>query len=186
MATTKAAGVAECRIAAERWIPLDEGEQRRSLLLADQRNATWQMMHLSCSPPTSTTPHHHLMNINSSTASISNTITTPIICSSSPSTPRTTMEPKQLFKTKDHLNIFIAPFRTENNKHENIENNLGDVGQEESQTLELFPLRSSNDNNDDNNFSEKDEVEISGADANSNSNFSGSHYQFFEFLPLKN
>nr|AEL30893.1 STENOFOLIA 1 [Nicotiana sylvestris] len=193
VATTKAAaagGVAECRVAAERWIPFDEGEQRRSLLLADQRNATWQMMHLSCSPPTSTTPHHHLMNINSSTAAISNTIsgtTSPIICSSNtPSTPRTTMEPKQLFKTKDHLNIFIAPFRTDNRKHENMENIVGDEGQEESQTLELFPLRSSNDNNDDNNFSEKDEVEISGADANSNSNFSGSHCQFFEFLPLKN
>lgn len=185
--TTKAAGVAEsCRAAAERWIPFDEGDQRRSLLA--ERNATWQMMNLSCSTPTNT---NHLMNINNSIATIcSNTITTTStpITSSCPSTPRTMdHQPKQLFKAKDHLNIFIAPFRSAcDQKHENIANIIGDDDEEghgESQTLELFPLRSSNDNNEENNYSDKDDI---GAAANSNNNFSGSHYQFFEFLPLKN
>nr|WMX18583.1 WUSCHEL-related homeobox 6 [Lycium barbarum] len=180
VATTKA-GVAECR-GAERWIPFDEGEQRRTLLT--ERNAPWQMMHLSCSPPTNTNTTH-LMNNNSTTMS-SNTITTNIpLISNCPSTPRTMdhHQPKRLLKAKDHLNIFIAPFGVDDHKHENIENILGDEVHGESQTLELFPLRSSNDNSDENNFSEKDEI---GAAANSNNNFSGSNYQFFEFLPLKN
>ncbi|KAJ8536076.1 hypothetical protein K7X08_034477 [Anisodus acutangulus] len=183
VATTKAGagGVAECRV-AERWIPFDEGEQRRNLLA--ERNATWQMMHLSCSPPPTTTATH-LMN-NNSTATISSnciTSTTPII-SSCPSTPRTMdhHKPKRHLKAKDHLNIFIAPFLAGDQKHENILGNE-DEGHGDSQTLELFPLRSSNDNNDKNNLSEKDEIE---AAANSNNNFSGSNYQFFEFLPLKN
>ncbi|MCD9559263.1 hypothetical protein HAX54_017131 [Datura stramonium] len=192
-ATTKAAtGVAESCRAAERWIPFDEGEQRRNLLA--ERNATWQMMHLSCSPPTNTnTNTNHLMNNNAATATVisSNiiTATTSPIISSCPSTPRTMdHHPKQLLMTKDHFNIFIAPFRSAGDqKHQYIENILGDDEEEDhgdSQTLELFPLRSSSsNNNDDNNFSEKDEI---GAAANSNNNFSGSHYQFFEFLPLKN
>ncbi|CAN4086618.1 unnamed protein product [Withania somnifera] len=189
-ATTKAGGggvTESCRAAAERWIPFDEGEQRRSLLA--ERNATWQMMHLSCSTPTNTNTIH-LMTNNSNAATIcSNAITaTSTPTSSCPSTPRTMdhQRPKQLLKSKDHLNIFIAPFRSAyDKKHENIVNIIGD-GEEvhgESQTLELFPLRSSNDNNDENNFSDKDEI---GAAANSNNNFSSSHYQFFEFLPLKN
>ncbi|KAJ8553481.1 hypothetical protein K7X08_024159 [Anisodus acutangulus] len=186
VATTKAAGprVAERR-AAERWISFDEGEQQRRSLLAE-RNATWQMMHLSCSPPTTT--NTHIMN-NNSTATISSnciTSTTPII-SSCPSTPRAMdhHQPKRLLKAKDHLNIFIAPFRAGDQKHENIENILGDdeEGHGDSQTLELFPLRCSNDSNDENKFTEKDEI---GAAANSNNNFSGSQYQFFEFLPLRN
>lgn len=173
-AAAAAAGVAEsCR--AERWIPFDEGEQRRSLLA--ERNATWQMLHLSCSPPTT--------NNNTHVATITTATCTPII-RSCPSTPRTfDHQTKQFFKAKDHLNIFIAPFRSAGDqKHENI---IRDDQEEshghESQTLELFPLRSSNDNNDENNFSDKGEI---GASANLNNSFSGSHYQFFEFLPLKN
>ncbi|KAL3375242.1 hypothetical protein AABB24_006633 [Solanum stoloniferum] len=173
VAGATAAGVAEsCRVAAaERWIPFDEGDQRRSLLA--ERNATWQMMHLSCSPPTTTTNNN---NTNFGT------ICTPII-RSCPSTPRTIdHQTKQLFKPKDHLNIFIAPFRCDQ-KHENIIGDDEEGHGHEAQTLELFPLRSSNDNNDENNFSDQDEI---GAAANLNNNFSGSHYQFFEFLPLKN
>nr|ACA64093.1 MAEWEST protein [Petunia x hybrida] len=173
VATTKAAAVAEYR-SAERWIPFDEGatemQQRRSLLA--ERNATWQMMHLSCSPPT---PHHHMNN-----SSTSNTITTTTTIISSPSTPRT-MEPKHFPKVKDHLNIFITPFRTDDHSKHSLSEIHGD-----SQTLELFPLRSNNEINDENNISEKDDIEISGAVATSNTNFSGSNYQFFEFLPLKN
>lgn len=177
---TAAAGVAEsCRVAAaERWIPFDEGEQRRSLLA--ERNATWQMMHLSCSPPT-TTNNTNFATICSNT-NITTATCTPII-RSCPSTPRTIdHQTKQLFKPKDHLNIFIAPFRCDK-KHENIIEDDEEGHGHEAQTLELFPLRSSNDNNDENNFSDKDEI---GASANLNNNFSGSHYQFFEFLPLKN
>ncbi|CAN4088749.1 unnamed protein product [Withania somnifera] len=193
--TTKAAGgavVAEsCRAAAlERWIPFDEVDQTRSLLA--ERNATWQMMHLSCSTPinTNTNTSTHLMNTtpNICTNTITTAISNPMTSSSCPSTPRTMdHQPKQLLKDKDHLNIFIAPFRSAcDQKQENIINIIGDDDEEghgESQTLELFPLRSSNDNNDENNFSDKDEI---GAAANSNNNFSCSHYQFFEFLPLKN
>ncbi|KAM3380437.1 WUSCHEL-related homeobox 1 [Capsicum galapagoense] len=189
MAAAAAGGVAEsCRAAAEKWIPFDEGEQRRSLLA--ERNATWQMMHLSCSTPNNTNTIH-LMNNNSTSTICSNivTATSNPITSSCPSTPRTMdHQPKQIFKPKDHLNIFIAPFRSacDQKQHENIVNVIGDDDEEghgESQTLELFPLRSSSDNNDENIFCDKDEI---GAAANSNNNFNGSHYQFFEFLPLKN
>ncbi|XP_049395354.1 WUSCHEL-related homeobox 1 [Solanum stenotomum] len=179
-AAAAAAGVAEsCRVAAaERWIPFDEGEQRRSLLA--ERNATWQMMHLSCSPPT-TTNNTNFATICSNT-NITTATCTPII-RSCPSTPRTIdHQTKQLFKPKDHLNFFIAPFRCDQ-KHENIIGDDEEGHGHEAQTLELFPLRSSNDNNDENNFSDKGEI---GAAANLNNNFSGSHYQFFEFLPLKN
>ncbi|KAE8124819.1 hypothetical protein FH972_019667 [Carpinus fangiana] len=143
---TKAA-VAECR--TDGWIQFDEGElqQRRNFA---ERNATWQMMQLSCpSPPT------HLIN--------------------SPATPT-------LIKTTRDLNIFIAPYRGNglNQYYFNGVSNEEDCCGE-SQTLQLFPLRSSSDRNDGNNNQKETEISISSM----NLNFTTPH-QFFEFLPLKN
>lgn len=88
------------------------------------------------------------------------------------------MDPK-LIKTRD-LNILIAPYRSEGHNH------LAGVGADhsneeeggESQTLQLFPLRSGDGNE---NINEK-EGEISVAAMNTNL----TPHQFFEFLPLKN
>lgn len=154
------AGVAECR--TDGWLQFDEGElqQRRNFV---ETNATWQMMQLShCAPPT------HL--INTPTLSAAATTTT-----ATPATARTFDQ--KFIKTRD-LNIFIAPYRENGMNHLNIIGNEQD-GCGESQTLELFPLRSSRDGNDGNNLKES-EISISDMDTN----FTPS--QFFEFLPLKN
>ncbi|KAK9278082.1 hypothetical protein L1049_027640 [Liquidambar formosana] len=159
------AAVAECR--TDGWIQFDEGELqcRRSLV---ERNATWQMMQLSCSPPT-----HHL--INTSTTTTTNTTTT-----ATATAAIRTMDPK-LFKTTQDLSFFIAPYRG------GLSHHLTTVGSDEegcveSQTLQLFPLGSNNDGNESRN--EKESMEVSIA-AMSNTNFT-TPYQYFEFLPLKN
>lgn len=151
------AAAAECR--TDGWIQFDEGElqHRRSLV---ERNAIWQMMQLSCPSPTT-----HLINTTTTTRT-------------KEAAAVRRMDPK-LIKTRD-LNIFIAPYRSEGHNH------LAGVGADhsneeeggESQTLQLFPLRSGNGNE---NINEK-EGEISVAAMNTNL----TPHQFFEFLPLKN
>ncbi|XP_059639546.1 uncharacterized protein LOC132281905 [Cornus florida] len=159
----------ECRTGTDGWIQFDERElqHRRSLV---ERNATWQMMHLSsCSPPT------YLINTNT----ISSTATT-----TTTAIPVTTMDPNIINTTQD-LNIFTSPaYRDEVLNHILNGNHSDHSGQvnlscgESHETLQLFPLRSGNG---DENGSEK-EAGISGADMNANY----TPYQFFEFLPLKN
>ena len=165
--TAAKAAVAECR--ADGWIQFEEGElqQRRNSV---ERNGTWQKMQLSysCLPPASTTA--------TAATSTATTITTAPI----PTAIRT-MDPKQqqrLIKTHD-LNIFIAPCRHNGNVlvHLNTARNQDDAPGD-SQTLQLFPLRSGDGTDN----SKEKENEISTADMTANL----TPYQFFEFLPLKN
>ncbi|KAM3703091.1 hypothetical protein ACB094_04G073100 [Castanea mollissima] len=156
------AAVAECM--TDGWIQFDEGElqQRRNFV---ERNATRQIMQLTC-PPHLT----HLINTPTSSTTTATTTTTQ-------ATVRTTMDQK-LIKTRD-LNIFIAPYRENGINYFNSSVSNEEDGCGESQTLQLFPLRSSSDGN--NNINEK-ETDISVSAMNANF----TPFQFFEFLPLKN
>ncbi|XP_065850661.1 WUSCHEL-related homeobox 1 [Euphorbia lathyris] len=162
----KGGNVTECREIEEGWYQLDEMEfQNRKNFI--QRNDTWQqMMQLSCpSPPT------HL--INNTTSSSSASFSTLTKSTSSIPTIRT-MDPK-LIKT----NIFLAPYCSETAHLFNEED--GENGCGESQTLQLFPLRS-NTINEGKHIINGKEIETSSAAINAN--FPPS--RFFEFLPLKN
>ncbi|KAK6925372.1 Homeobox domain [Dillenia turbinata] len=160
--------------------------RRRSNLL--ERNDTWRMMHLS--------PSHHLANTTPTTTT---TTTTP---STTTNSTLAAMEPKLIKPTQaqDHLNIFITPYRDhlkylstcvsdyagneedyededyDDGDEDDDDDDDDDNGEEicgEYQTLELFPLRSGN--------FEEDETSSIG---DMNVNFAP--HQFFEFLPLKN
>lgn len=163
------ATVAESRI--DGWIQFGEGEleQRKDF---GQRNATWQMMQLSCPSPNSSLTH--LVNTHTTTS------TTP----TRTTTLRTAMNQK-LIKS-----IFIPPPYREINGQVNSQANsvhgfVGDCEQDfcgsESQTLQLFPLRSGNGNE----ILGEEESEISVSAMNDAAAATPSH-QFFEFLPLKN
>lgn len=101
---------------SEGWIQFDDGELQHRRTLAE-RNATWQMMQLSCSP--------HSNHIN---------YITPV---------RRTMDPK-LIKAQN-LNFFITPTKRDQNINHLFSvgnDDDGAAGYEKSQTLQLFPLRS--------------------------------------------
>ncbi|KAF9667538.1 hypothetical protein SADUNF_Sadunf15G0033600 [Salix dunnii] len=163
------------------WMQLDEGElqHRRNFI---ERNATWEMMQLSCPSPT------HLIN------TISSTTTTSMSKKGAAAATVRSMDPAKLIKAHD-LNVFIAPYR-ENGHHGALINhfnssliNEGDEyrgGTGESQTLQLFPLRSGGDGNNiiENINRRETEVSVSAAEALNANNFAPC--QFFEFLPLKN
>ncbi|KAG6746799.1 hypothetical protein NC652_034598 [Populus alba x Populus x berolinensis] len=168
---TKGAMAEYCR--PDGWMQLDEGElqHRRNFI---ERNATWEMMQLSCPSPT------HQINTISSTSST------------------TTMSKQgaaaaKLIKAHD-LNVFIAPYRENGHHGAHINQfnssviNDGDEsrgGTGESQTLQLFPLRSGGDgsNNIESINERESEVSVSAAEALNANNFAPC--QFFEFLPLK-
>ncbi|KAL5544975.1 hypothetical protein UlMin_008759 [Ulmus minor] len=160
------AAMAECR--TDGWIHLGEGEllQRRNLA---ERNATWQMMQLSC-PSFLPTPTHL---INASTAA--------------PATTRTEEAARKMdqmvVKTTHDLSIFITPYRDSNGSSPNhLSTRLLSSSEEdkycseESQTLELFPLRSGNSN----------ETLQEKSPSSTMENVITPPSQFFEFLPLKN
>ncbi|KAK2664509.1 hypothetical protein Ddye_003083 [Dipteronia dyeriana] len=181
------AGVAECRPPPPGgWIQLDDGEliQHRSRSVME-RNATWQqMMQLSCPSHTHLSDHHHnLINSNISTSSTT--------ASNTPAAAR--MDPKQVMMMSNSsnihdLNIFIAPYKE--NVHGfghgfdrliNTTVNNGEDG-DQSQTLQLFPLRSTTgDGSIENNQDKANEVSLSSIDASLIT-----PCQYFEFLPLKN
>ncbi|KAI3463694.1 hypothetical protein Pfo_020357 [Paulownia fortunei] len=155
------AGEAECK--ADGWVHFDDDAE-----LQQRRNATWQMMHLSCS----SSPTTNL--INSSSAA-------PTVTSTMPSTVRT-METKR----QDFINIFLEPYEPQNVDHSG---HGGHGSGEEAQTLQLFPLQSGgsqrlNDECADEDEDEEEEEEESCAAMNTASHVTP--YQFFEFLPLKN
>ncbi|XP_057996122.1 WUSCHEL-related homeobox 1 isoform X2 [Hevea brasiliensis] len=177
--------VAECR--GDGWIQFDEVElqQRRSFM---ERNATWQIKQMSCPSPT------HLINTSSSSTNTTTT-TSRILAEATAITPTVlargtirTMDPnKQIIKTHNDLNIFIAPRREKNIGHGLINhfisndedhNGCGDS----HQTLQLFPLRSSGDGE---RINDKETETSSASVAAAMNNFT-TPYQFFEFLPLKN
>ncbi|KAL5748789.1 hypothetical protein ACOSQ2_026086 [Xanthoceras sorbifolium] len=174
------AGVAECRPPPGGWVQLEEGELHHRSRNFVERNATWQqMMQMSCPS------HNHHMNTNISST---NTSTTTITSNNTPAPLITTVDPKQLSKRNSHdLNIFIAPYKE--NVHglrhgfdhylNRVNNGEGDECGE-SQTLELFPLRSG-DGGIESNLDKVNEVSVSSIDTNL---MAPCH--FFEFLPLKN
>ncbi|XWS37582.1 hypothetical protein CRYUN_Cryun19dG0056900 [Craigia yunnanensis] len=164
--TAAKAAVAECR--ADGWIQFDEGElqQRRNFF---ERNGTWQKMQLSyfCLPPTSST-----------TATVATSTATSITTAPKPTAIRT-MDPKQQLIKAHDLNIFIAPCRQNGNVlHQFNTARNQDDGHGESQTLQLFPIRSG----DGTDIAKEKENEITAAAVTANL----TPYQFFEFLPLKN
>ncbi|XP_038688361.1 WUSCHEL-related homeobox 1 isoform X2 [Tripterygium wilfordii] len=157
----------------------DQLQQQRKNFINMERNATWQMMQLSCGT-------HHLINTTSTatptttlplpnTNSAVSTVLAPAILSR--------MDQNYLFKSHDQLSIFNAEHDFNSRRacneeeEEEEENGLG----EESQTLELFPLHSSN--NSDNMTKEKESTD---RDQELDMNANLTSYQFFEFLPLKN
>ncbi|XP_054789234.1 WUSCHEL-related homeobox 1 [Prosopis cineraria] len=158
-----AAAVAECR--TDGWVQFNEGElqQRRNFM---ERNATWQMIQPSCPPPTAaaTTAPSTTSNIATDTV--------------------TGMDPK-LSKNHCDLSFFIChPHNTQNGV---IHSNRGILREEddlnnhvESQTLQLFPLRSGGDGCNNNIKQKETEISVSAMDSNLTPS------QFYEFLPLKN
>ncbi|XP_020218120.1 WUSCHEL-related homeobox 1 isoform X1 [Cajanus cajan] len=148
------------------WLLFHEGElqQRRNLL---ERNATWHVMQLPCPSPA---PVTHLINTppNASAA----TTTTTVIAT-------TKMDPN-LIKAHD-LSFFFTPQRENSVIHLSSSSSTSeDDNCVESQTLQLFPLRSGDDGSSDN-IKDKD-TEISTSAMNANNLTPG---QFFEFLPMK-
>lgn len=186
------AGVTECR--TDGWIQFGEGElqqqqQRRNFV---QRNATWQMMQLSYPPP----PTHHLIN----TALTSPTTTSTTTTATTTTTTTTTTATRTAIRTMDHkliktqdLSIVIAPpYRDQNGAYSHMMNSdvFGNIieeedccGDDQSHTLQLFPLRSCNDSEI---VGEKETDHISVSAMNGSFSATTPCMQFFEFLPLKN
>ncbi|OMO51409.1 hypothetical protein COLO4_37684 [Corchorus olitorius] len=159
--TAAKAAVAECRV-ADGWIQFDEGELQHTRNNVE-RNATWQQQQQQKMQFSNT----NLINNSTTSAGAA----TPTIRK---------MDPKQqsLIKTHDHLNIFIAPNVLDHLiNHNQEDHHHQDHDHGDSQTLQLFPLRSDN-------VKEKENGMISVAAAVT-ANFT-TPYQFFEFLPLKN
>ncbi|CAL9031698.1 unnamed protein product [Prunus brigantina] len=187
-AAKAAVAATECR--TDGWIQFDEEElqQRRNFA---ERNATWQMMQLSCPPPPSPLPPQyphpptHLI-INTPTCSTANSNSTDNLTSSTASRAATVRPVDQRLIKGHDLSILLTPYSSIseefgfiNFNHPNHNTNVEqDHGCGESQTLQLFPLRSGHANANAN--LEKDHAELSA-------NFSRAQpYPFFEFLPLKN
>lgn len=171
------------------WVQFDGEElhqlqqQQRRNSMPVEKNAMWQMMHLSSLPDLT-----HL--INNPTGCTTTTTTRTAVRTMD-------MDPKQLinnhhnnpnYKTSpsspphDH-SIFIAPYRStttaRNQRHHQLCNQEEDMSSgDQSQTLQLFPLRSSC-------CGEKDHLTTEKSALNPNYG-TGPNYQFFEFLPLKN
>ncbi|KAF5734559.1 WUSCHEL putative isoform 1 [Tripterygium wilfordii] len=172
--------IAESCIAVDRhgvWIPFDgedQLQQQRRNFINMERNATWQMMQLSCST-------NHLIEASSTAnptppPASANTAVSAVIA---PAILSRMDRKYSLFKSHDKSNIFKADYDLNSRRtacdEEDHENGFG-----ESQTLELFPLQSSN-NRDSMTSKEK---ESTHEELTMNANLTS--YQFFEFLPLKN
>ncbi|KAL9170247.1 hypothetical protein ABFS82_04G132300 [Erythranthe guttata] len=148
---------AECKLGSDGWVQFDEEDENDDPDETQQRrNATWQMMHLSCSSSISPTTLHSSLT------------------SSSAATP--TMEMHH-HHHPDFINIFFDP-------HQNLGRSGGGGGGgggviEETQTLQLFPLESSGGGGG---GGQDEEEEEGWAGVNSVT----PPYKFFEFLPVKN
>ncbi|KAJ7975227.1 WUSCHEL-related homeobox 1-like [Quillaja saponaria] len=168
---TAKAAVAECR--ADGWIQFGEGElqQKRNFV---ERNATWQMMQLSCPTPFSPSATHLINNPAATTTTVFSTST----ATATTATARG-MDPSKLIKPTHDLSFFVSPYRDNGVSHlNNMINNMEEESCVESQTLQLFPLRSSDGSENTN--QKEGEISVSAMNASMNPN------QFFEFLPLKN
>ncbi|XP_010033710.2 WUSCHEL-related homeobox 1 [Eucalyptus grandis] len=149
---------------SDQWIKFDDGEfqwtRRHSASNFLERNATWQMMQLpSCPHPT------HL--INTTAPSTVAPPATPSLLSAA--ARASSMDPNKILKAHELRSFFMSsPFRDDHD----LASGGGGGGrecEEDSQTLQLFPLRSGDD-----------------FDGKSASPPSHHQHQFFEFLPLKN
>ncbi|PON79121.1 Homeodomain transcription factor [Trema orientale] len=181
-AAKAAVGAESCR--TDGWTQFGEGElqHRRNLM---ERNATWQTMQLSCPPPL---PACHVIN-TPTTVTTTTTITSNGSSCRTASVPMRTMGQRLIKNTTTNqydLSIFkTTPYREENGNAliNTSDLNRSELDHEESQTLELFPLRSGD-------YTNEKETEISVVSAMSYStsdittNVTPCH--FFEFLPLKN
>ncbi|KAK8521396.1 hypothetical protein V6N13_077503 [Hibiscus sabdariffa] len=175
--------VSECR--ADGWIQFEEGElQHRKNFV--ERNDTWQhhkmqFPYSSClfptpSPSTSLTSTSPTAAISTATTGTASATT---IAPSLVPTPKLHQHQHPFVKTHD-VNIFKSPFRHNANvlDHFNFARSHEAVASgDDSQTIQLFPLRPDNSNEKEN--------EISVATAPATVSL-GPNYQFFEFLPLKN
>ncbi|KAL3512178.1 hypothetical protein ACH5RR_024895 [Cinchona calisaya] len=183
--TTAKAAIPERRAADHGWVHFDEEEaelqQRKSL--DQERNATWEMMQFSCSSSSSSPTNNFI--INSTTSSPATTTTIPLTSS------RKLMNPRQVIKNHEGgLNIFTTPYREDFHSHlvgassniivhEAISNPHGG----ESQTLQLFPLRSYDE---DVNHDVAEKERDGSLEEMNTASMSTHNYKFFEFLPLKN
>ncbi|KAE8736497.1 WUSCHEL-related homeobox 1-like isoform X2 [Hibiscus syriacus] len=157
---------------ADGWIQFDEGElqQMRNFV---ERNDTWQQHKMQFPYPRCLSPS------SSPVTGLSSTTPTAAISTATTVCPIKPMDPKHhnFFKTHD-LNIFKSPCR----QHANVLDHFSfarnhEASGDDSQTLQLFPLRSDN--------SKEKENEISIATVPTTVNLAP-NCQFFEFLPLKN
>lgn len=149
------------------WLQYEEGELQQHTRSLAERNATWQMMELSFSPP----PPTNLL-INPTT--ITSTATSPAIVRS--------MDPKLIDADQD-FSIFIGRPHPEDLGRWISLRNYEEAGScDESQTLELFPLRSSECTDGKNCLAEESDGSVGAKNVANTS----TPCQFFEFLPLKN
>lgn len=150
------------------WLQYEEGELQQHTRSLAERNATWQMMELSFSP---SPPINLLINPNSN---ITSTTT-------SPATIRS-MDPKLIDADQD-FSIFIGRPHPEDLGRWITVRNYEEAGScDESQTLELFPLQSSECTDGKKCLGEESDGSVGAKNV---ANIS-TPCQFFEFLPLKN
>ncbi|KAK6127636.1 hypothetical protein DH2020_038615 [Rehmannia glutinosa] len=150
---------AECK--TDGWVQFDDATAE-ILQQQQRRNATWQMMNLSCSPsPTN-------LIINSSNNSVTST--------SIPSSSTVVTTLMETNRTHDFINIFSEPYNINSQDHSGAHR----------ETLQLFPLERRRGDEECAEEEEEEEEEESGADMSTANGVATSTFQFFEFLPLKN
>ncbi|KAK6153977.1 hypothetical protein DH2020_013616 [Rehmannia glutinosa] len=161
---------AECK--TDGWVQFDDATAE-ILQQQQRRNATWQMMNLSCSPsPTN-------LIINSSNNSVTST--------SIPSSSTVVTTLMETNRTHDFINIFSEPY-TINSQSPGAHcgGPRGGGVDEVAETLQLFPLERRRGDEECAEEEEEEEEEESGADMSTANGVATSTFQFFEFLPLKN
>ncbi|KAK6127619.1 hypothetical protein DH2020_038636 [Rehmannia glutinosa] len=162
---------AECK--TDGWVQFDDATAE-ILQQQQRRNATWQMMNLSCSPsPTN-------LIINSSNNSVTST--------SIPSSSTVVTTLMETNRTHDFINIFSEPYNinSQDRPGAHCGGPRGGGGDEVAETLQLFPLERRRGDEECAEEEEEEEEEESGADMSTANGVATSTFQFFEFLPLKN
>ncbi|KAI3443279.1 Homeobox domain-containing protein [Psidium guajava] len=153
---------------SDQWIKFDDGEfqwTRRHSTSSNflERNATWQMVQLPpCPHPT------HLINTTApSTVALPPPAAAPAL---HPAAARASMDPNKIIRAHDLSGFFVSsPFRDDPNPADSGCGG-GRECEEDSLTLQLFPLRSG----------DRDDIDRNSASPPPHQR------QFFEFLPLKN
>lgn len=198
----QAAADQTCITRTDGWIQLGEGElnlqHRRSNFV--ERNATWQMMQVSCPHPHALLPTtNHLINTSSTPATTTPLTNSTNVSTITPSTSRkatSKMDQRLINTSSSHdLSIFITPHCMRSSHENGLSNNNGynynhlnslyedystyNCSTEESQTLQLFPLRSEKE------ITHGHQIN-SVSDINATAGIMTTPCQFFEFLPLKN